>query len=175
MQTATFLRTSCAVLALGALAACSSTPPPVDQLAVSRSTVNRVGAEANVVANAPVELQRARDKVAMAEKAMNDKNYDMARRFAAEAEADARVAETKADAANNANTLQQVQTSIRGLQTEIDRRAPVVAPVPPAPGAMAAPRAMPAQAAPMAPPAPSAPPAPMAAPMTPAAPMAPVR
>lgn len=155
MQTATLLRTTTAVLALAALAACSSTPPPVDQLAVSRSTVNRVGAEATVVANAPVELQRARDKVTMAEKAMNDKNYDMARRYAAEAEADARVAETKADAANNENTLKQVQTSISGLQTEIERRAPVVRPVPPPPG-MAAP-------------------APMAPPMPPAAPMAPVR
>ncbi|RYF24824.1 MAG: DUF4398 domain-containing protein [Comamonadaceae bacterium] len=146
MQTATLFRTSAAVLSLAALAACSSTPPPVDQLAVSRSTVNRVGAEAQVVANAPVELQRARDKIAMAEKAMNDKDYDIARRYAAEAEADARVAETKADAANNANTLQQVQGNIRTLQTEIERRAPAARPVPP-----------PAAVAPMAPTAPAAP------------------
>jgi len=132
MHTAPIFRTTAAVLSLAALAACSSTPPPVDQLAVSRSTVSRVGSEAQVAANAPVELQRARDKVAMAEKAMSDKNYDMARRYAAEAEADARVAETKAEAANNANTLQQVQASISGLQAEINRRAPGTPSVPPA-------------------------------------------
>lgn len=151
MQNATLFKTSAAVLALVALTACSSTPPPTDQMAVSRSTVNRVGNEAKVVANAPVELQRARDKVTMAEKAMNDKNYDMARRYAAEAEADARVAETKAEAADNANTLAQVQASIRGLNTEIERRAPAVRPVPPVPGAAPMPMAPMPPAAPMAP------------------------
>ncbi|MDA8523573.1 MULTISPECIES: DUF4398 domain-containing protein [Comamonadaceae] len=146
MQTATFLRTTTAVLALGALAACSSTPPPTDQLAVTRTTVNRVSGEPQVAANAPVELQRARDKLVAAEKAMTDKHYDMARRYAAEAEADARVAETKAEATNNAATLQQVQSSIQSLQSEITRRAPPPpAPVPgvaPAPG-MAVPPAVP--------------------------------
>ncbi|WP_198969269.1 DUF4398 domain-containing protein [Xylophilus sp. ASV27] len=130
MQTATFIRTASAALALGALAACSSTPPPTDQMAVSRTTLNRVMAEPNVAANAPVELQRARDKWVMAEKAMTDKDYDMARRYAAEAEADARVAETKSQAADSAATLQQVQGSIRALQAEIDRRAPAPAMAP---------------------------------------------
>lgn len=130
MHTATFIRTASAALALGALAACSSTPPPTDQMAVSRTTLNRVMAEPNVAANAPVELQRARDKWVMAEKAMTDKDYDMARRYAAEAEADARVAETKSQAADSAATLQQVQGSIRALQAEIDRRAPAPAMAP---------------------------------------------
>lgn len=123
MPTAPLLRTAAAALALGALAACSSTPPPIDQMAVGRTAVNRATTAPNVAASAPVELQRARDKLAMADKAMSDRNYDMARRFAAEADADARVAESKALAANNAATLQQVQDSIRGLQTEIERRA----------------------------------------------------
>ncbi|ABM35128.1 DUF4398 domain-containing protein [Paracidovorax citrulli] len=141
MQTATFFRTATAVLALGALAACSSTPPPTDQMAVTRTTVNRVAGEPQVTANAPVELQRARDKLAAAEKAMADKQYDMARRYAAEAEADARIAETKAEAANNAATLQQVRTSIQSLQSEITRRDPAPAA---APGAAAVPAPMPA-------------------------------
>ncbi|AVS86388.1 hypothetical protein C8239_17870 [Paracidovorax avenae] len=139
MQTATFFRTATAVVALGALAACSSTPPPTDQMAVTRTTVNRVAGEPQVAANAPVELQRARDKLVAAEKAMTDKQYDMARRYAAEAEADARVAETKAEAANNAATLQQVRTSIQSLQSEITRRDPAPAV---APGAAAVPAPM---------------------------------
>ena len=40
------------------------------------------------------------------------------------AEVDARVAETRADAAGNAATLAQVQDSIRALQEEINRRSP---------------------------------------------------
>ena len=59
-----------------------------------------------------------------ADKAMADKDYKMARRLSEEAEVDARVAETRADAAQNANNLKQVQDSIRALQDEINRRSP---------------------------------------------------
>lgn len=122
-HTFSLIRTSAVVLAVGALAACSSTPPPTEQMAVSRTTLNRAAAAPNVAADAPVELQRARDKWVQAEKAMSDKDYVRARRLAAEAEVDARVAESKADAAGNASTLAQVQGSIRALQEEINRRA----------------------------------------------------
>ena len=59
-----------------------------------------------------------------AEKAMAEKDYVAARRLAAEAEVDARVAETRADAASNAANLAQVQDGIRALQEEINRRSP---------------------------------------------------
>ena len=55
---------------------------------------------------------------------MNDKDYDRARRLASEAAADARLAETKADATSNAKALEQVQGGIRALQEEINRRGP---------------------------------------------------
>ena len=55
---------------------------------------------------------------------MSDKNYDLARRLASEAAVDARLAETKADAAGNAKALEQMQGSIRALQEEINRRGP---------------------------------------------------
>ena len=64
------------------------------------------------------------DKLMQAEKAMADKDYKIARRLSEEAEVDARVAETRADAAQNANNLKQVQDSIRTLQEEINRRSP---------------------------------------------------
>ena len=51
-------------------------------------------------------------------------DYVTARRLAAEAEVDARVAETRADAASNAANLAQVQDGIRALQEEINRRSP---------------------------------------------------
>ena len=118
------IRTAAAVLALGALTACSSTPAPTEQMAVSRTTVNRVASAPAVATTAPVEMSQAREKLMQAEKAMVAEDYVTARRLAAEAEVDARVAETRADAASNAANLAQVQDGIRALQEEINRRAP---------------------------------------------------
>jgi len=104
-------------------------------MAVGRAAVERVTAMPEVAANAPVEMQRARDKWLQAERAMSNKDYKEARRLATEAEAEARLAESKAEAVDNARTLQEVQGSIRSLQREIDYRArtsatPVAVPVP---------------------------------------------
>ncbi len=124
MPTHSLLRTCVALLAAATLAACSSTPPPNEEMAVSRTTLHRVFAAPNVATDAPVELQRARDKWVQAEKAMTDKDYVQARRLATEASADARLAESKADAATSAASLQQVQDGLRALDEEINRRAP---------------------------------------------------
>lgn len=123
MQTLFRFRTAATLLVAGTLAACSSNPP-AEQMAVGRTTLQRVSAAPNVATDAPVELQLARDKWVRAEKAMSDKDYDLARRLASEAAVDARLAETKADAAGNAKALAQVQGSIRALQEEINRRGP---------------------------------------------------
>lgn len=111
------------LIALGTLTACSSTPKPSEEMAVARTTVSRVSAAPEVTTNAPVDLQKAREKLVLAEKAMSEENYLLARRLADEAQVDARVAETRADAAKNANNLKQVQDGIRALQDEINRRA----------------------------------------------------
>ena len=124
MHSSALIRTATAVLALGALAACSSTPAPTEQMAVTRTTVDRVAAAPAVSTSAPVQLQQAREKFMQAEKAMTAGDYVSARRLAAEAEVDARVAETRADAASNAANLAQVQDGIRALQDEINRRSP---------------------------------------------------
>lgn len=92
-------------------------------MAVGRSTLQRVSAAPNVAADAPVELQRARDKWVQAEKAMTEKDYVRARRLATEAAVDARLAESKANASTSAASMQQVQESIRALDEEIKRRA----------------------------------------------------
>lgn len=124
MQATPLIRTAAGALALGTLAACSSTPAPTEQMAVTRTTINRVAAAPSVATTAPVELQQARDKLIQAEKAMTVEDYRSARRLAAEAEVDARVAETRADAARNAASLTQVRDGIRALQEEINRRSP---------------------------------------------------
>lgn len=123
MPTYSLLRTCTVLLAAATLAACSSTPPPNEEMAVGRSTLQRVSAAPKVAADAPVELQRAREKFVQAEKAMTDKDYVQARRLATEAAVDARLAESKADAATSAAAMQQVQDGIRALQEEINRRS----------------------------------------------------
>ena len=120
----TTLRAGTAVLALAGLAACSSTPPPNEQMAVARTTVARVAAAPVVASTAPVDLRRAQEKLIQAERAMAQEDYTTARRLAAEAEVDARVAETRADAARNTTHYGQVQDSIRALQEEINRKSP---------------------------------------------------
>ena len=113
-----------ALMVATVLAACSNMPPPVEQMAVTRTTVERVSSAPNAVDAAPVELSQAREKLARAERAMNDKDYVAARRLGAEAEADARVAESRASAMRGERALKEIRDSIRSLQDEINRRAP---------------------------------------------------
>ena len=113
-----------AVTTLLLVVGCSSVPPPMEQMAVTRTTVERVSSAPSSVDAAPVELSQARDKLARAERAMNDKDYVMARRLSAEAEADARVAESRASALRGERALKEIRDSIRALQDEINRRAP---------------------------------------------------
>lgn len=112
------------LLAVGAMAACSSTPAPTEEMALARAAVTRVAAAPATATTAPADLQRAQEKLILAEKAMAQQDYRNARRLAAEAEVDARVAETRTDAARNAANLAQVQDSIRALQDEISRKSP---------------------------------------------------
>ncbi len=84
-----------AVLAVG----CSSlkTPATAD-VAVSKAAVDNA-ASAGGVQYAPVEMMAARDKMVLANKAMADKDYKLARELAAQAEVDAKLAQSKANSA----------------------------------------------------------------------------
>ena len=113
-----------ALLVAAALSACATLPPPVEQMAVTKSAVERASSSPNAVEAAPVELQRAREKLDRAQRAMIDKDYVMARRMAEQAEVDARVAESRASSARGERALKEVQESSRALQEEINRRVP---------------------------------------------------
>lgn len=113
MKNNQLIRTAAVVLALGALTACSSIPAPQGEMAVAQSAIQRVSTAPQVTAHAPVELQRARDAWSKAERAMESKDYNDARRYAETAETEARLAETKAQAAENASRLDAVK---RGYQ-----------------------------------------------------------
>jgi membrane-bound lytic murein transglycosylase len=125
------------------LAACASTPLPVEDLAVARAAVaNAASAGADELAAS--ELRTARDKLARAEIAASQKQADEARRLAQQAQVDAQLATAKARSAKAERTVLAAQADSRALQEEMDRKsrpAPMQPPLPlPAITAPTAPR-----------------------------------
>ena len=112
--------TAMAVVAAALLSACSSVPPPREQMAVTRSAVERASGPAG--SDAAVEISLARDKLERANLAMGRQDYLEARLLAEEAEADATYAEAKARSVRAAQALQEVRESIRMLREEMTRR-----------------------------------------------------
>lgn len=101
--------------------ACSSlkTPATAD-VAVSKSEVeNAAGAGAAELA--PVEMKSARDKLALANKALADKDYKLASELAIQAQADAKLARGKANSAKAQLAADVLQEDIRVLREELDR------------------------------------------------------
>ncbi len=100
---------------------CSSlkTPATAD-VAVSKAAVDNA-AGAGAAQYAPVELLAARDKLALANKAMAEKDYKFARDMAAQAQADAKLAQSKANSSKAQAAADAVQDDIRVLREELKR------------------------------------------------------
>ncbi|MCW2245253.1 hypothetical protein M2352_000844 [Azospirillum fermentarium] len=96
------------------LAACAGTPPPIGQLGAAEQAIS--GAElAGALQHAPVELQRARSKLAAADDAVRNDENDTARRLADEARADAELAAARAQSATAAEAAGAVQRDMQAL------------------------------------------------------------
>lgn len=102
-------------------AGCTSmkTPATAD-VAVSKAAVENA-AGAGGVEFAPVEMNAAREKMAQANKAMADKNYKLAIDLAAQAQADAKLAQSKANSAKAQMAADALQDDIRVLREELNR------------------------------------------------------
>lgn len=98
------------------LAGCAGNPPS-EQYAVTQSAVNSA-VSAGGTEFAAVEMKSAQDKFKQAELAMHDERYDEAKRFAEQAEWDARVAERKAQAAKAAKAVQDAHQGVEDLRDE---------------------------------------------------------
>ncbi len=108
-----------ALLAVGSslvLAGCAGNPP-TEQFAVTESAVNNA-VSAGGPEYAPVEMKSAQDKLSQARIAMNDKEYDQAKRLAQQAEWDARVAERKTQAAKAQKAVKDAQQGVMELREE---------------------------------------------------------
>jgi Domain of unknown function (DUF4398) len=104
------------------IAGCASIPPPTEQMAVSKSALaNAVSAGGSEYA--PVEMRTAQEKMDRANRAMDKEDYENARWLAEEAQADARLAEKKAQSAKAQKAVSVMQDDIRVLREEINRKS----------------------------------------------------
>lgn len=105
------------VLAVG----CSSlkTPATAD-VAVSKAAVENA-AGAGGVEFAPVEMRAARDKMALANRAMGAKDYKLAIDLAGQAQADAKLAQSKANSAKAQQAVDALHDDIRVMREELNR------------------------------------------------------
>jgi len=111
-----------AVSAVVFMAGCASTSAPTEQMAVSRAAVsNALAAGGNQFA--PVQFKSASDKLAAAERAMADKDYELALRLAEQAEVDARLAAEMARSTKAQRAADALQDDIRVLRQEIERQS----------------------------------------------------
>ena len=102
------------------IAGCASTPAPTEQMAVSKSALANA-ASAGGDEFAPVEMRSARAKMERAGLAMAKEDYDSARSLAEEAQADARLAEKKAQSEKAHKAAVVMQDEIHVLREEINR------------------------------------------------------
>lgn len=118
----TGFRTICAIGCLSiALGGCASVPAPTEQMAVTKSAIaNAVSAGGSE--HASVEMRSAQDKMDRAGRAMDKEDYEVARWLAEEAQADARLAEKKADSSRAQKAAMAMSEDIRVLREEISRK-----------------------------------------------------
>jgi Domain of unknown function (DUF4398) len=104
------------------MAGCASIPPPTEQMAVSNAALSHA-VRAGGGEYAPVEMRSAQDKMERASRAMVKEDYEDARWLAEEAQADATLAEKKAESAKARKAAVVMQDDNRVLREEINRNS----------------------------------------------------
>ena len=108
--------------AVFALAACTSPQkaPATADVAVSKNAVeNAVSAGAAELA--PAEINAARDKMVRANAALAARDYTLARDLATQAQADAKLAQSKASSAKANAAADALNNDLRVLREEVER------------------------------------------------------
>lgn len=108
-------------LAAVLLAGCASQKAPATaDVAVSRAAVESASSAGGADA-APAEMLAARAKMQEANQALAAKDYTRARDLAMQAQADAKLAQSKAGSAKATAAADALQENIRVLREELDR------------------------------------------------------
>ncbi len=119
------LRTAGTAAALVLLTSCAGNgdgPAPSTEIAAAGARIadaERAGA----VQYAPVELDRARGKLAQADAAADEEEYEAARRLAEQAAVDARLAEVKAQAEVAQESARAAQQGVGSLREQLEETA----------------------------------------------------
>jgi hypothetical protein len=103
------------------LAACASTPPPTEQLAVTNAAVARA-AGAGGPEYAPAEMGLAREKLNRANVAIAAKDNDRALALLQQSQLDAQLAEAKAEATKAQKAADALAQSSQALREEMARK-----------------------------------------------------
>ena len=114
------LQRAAAIALAVALAACSSTPPPKEQIQAARAAVSQ--AQPVAVRDGVAELTAAQIKLARAEQDMERGDNAQARMLAEQAEVDARYAWTIAENARLQRAAAEASQSAKQLRDELERR-----------------------------------------------------
>jgi hypothetical protein len=115
--------TKCACLCAGialSLAGCVTTPIPNEKLAVAKASVQRAE-QSGAPELAPVEMAAARDKLAGAERAAADRAALPATELADQADADAQLAEAKAQQQRSHKAAAELDANLQALRQETSR------------------------------------------------------
>jgi hypothetical protein len=102
--------------------ACASTPPPVAQMAISRTAVHNADS-AGSIEFAPLQLKSAIEKMTDAERAMKDKKYLLARQLAEQAQVDSELAVAMTRSGKAQKAADALQEDSRVLKQEIDHKS----------------------------------------------------
>lgn len=103
------------------MAGCASNVGPIEQMATSRAAVSNANS-AGAGEFAPLQLKSAVEKMNGAERAMANKDYDLARQLAEQAQVDAQLAVAAARSAKAQKAAEAIQEDSRVLRQEIDRK-----------------------------------------------------
>ncbi|WLI90435.1 DUF4398 domain-containing protein [Massilia sp. R2A-15] len=116
------IKVACAAALLSLLAACgtSQKAPATADVAVSRNAVDNA-VSAGAADLAPAEITAARAKMMRANEALAAKDYVLARQLATEAQADAKLAQSKANSAKANAAANALDADLRVLREEVDR------------------------------------------------------
>lgn len=104
------------------LAGCTSPQkaPATADVAVSRNAVENA-VTAGAAELAPAEINAAREKMVRANAALAAKDYKLARELAIQAQADARLAQSKARSARATQAANALDADLRVLREEVER------------------------------------------------------
>lgn len=115
-----WLKLLCSITVLTIVGCSSMKTPATADVAVSKAAVDSA-ASADGAQYAPLEMRSAREKLARANKALADKDYEVAADLANQAQADANLAQGKAGSAKAKIAADALQDDIRVLREELKR------------------------------------------------------